>query len=407
MPAAKSCRTFLPLLNPARQWCRTGCLSFRAGGHADGPVAGDGNTGLAQFRRRLPCITFLIALAVFFIHSTSPVVAESDDIITVWSATLTVKAFSAVRDGVGCMDGASATYACNSTLVLSDIDFTYDGVDYEVERIFLNPTPRYSDFDFGFNKAATNLSQSGLTLHVNGRRFALADATLVSSDEGTDAIARWYRPGLSWSVNQQVSLSLKAPAPAREQAPGPIQNLVLSTTDTADSITVTWDPPDTGGRPDQYIVYAGSNALGREGGQTKILSNPNQTSVTFNNMTPGKIYQVWVRAKNTVGKGTRSRGKIRLNSNVLPGPVTNLDVRVTHERAMVQWDSPETGGYPWTYIVHLKREGAGSGRIKTPRAKESPMVTFEGLTSGEYKVWVRAKNKGGKGERIKATFTIP
>ncbi len=195
-----------------------------------------------------------------------------------------------------------------------------------------------------------------------------------------------------------------------DDEPGPVQNLVVSTTDTADSITVTWDPPDTGGRPDRYIIYAGHNAPGHGGGKTKTPRNLTKRSVTFKNMTPGKIYKVWVRASNIVGKGTWSRATIRLNSNVLPGPVTNLDIYATFKLAMVQWDAPETGGHPWTYIVHLKRKGAGSGtgRTKTLRAKQSPvMVTFEGLTSGEYKVWVRAKNKGGKGERVEATFTVP
>ncbi len=152
----------------------------------------------------------LIALAVFFIYSTPPVVAEPDDTITVWSATLTVKEFNAIHDGTGCIDGGLANHACSSTFVLSDNEFTYDGVDYKIEQVFLHPSPRNSQFDFGFNKAATNLKQSGLTLHVDGRKFALANATLLSSARENYAITQWFMPGLSWSVNQQVSLSLKA-----------------------------------------------------------------------------------------------------------------------------------------------------------------------------------------------------
>lgn len=340
----------------------------------------------------------LIALAVFFIHSTPPVVAESDDLITVWSATLTVKRATGIHDGTGCRNGGLANHACSSTSVLSDDGFTYDGVDYKVREAFLRPSPRNTYFDFGFNKSAMNLKTSGLTLHVDGRRFALADATLLSSVGESHALAQWFMPGLSWSVNQQVSLSLKAPAP-----PGPVQDLVLSTTSDADSITVNWNAPATGGTPTDYIVRVNKP-------RRTETSEAGQTTLTFNNVRPGKIYQVQVWARNATGQGDRVSQKIRLNPEKMPGPITNLDVFATYERAMVQWDAPATGGHPWTYIVHLKRKGSGtgSGKTKTPKATESPaMVTFEGLTSGEYKVWVRAKNKGGKGERVEATFTIP
>ena len=189
-----------------------------------------------------------------------------------------------------------------------------------------------------------------------------------------------------------------------EDEPGPVQNLELSTTDTADSIKVTWDPPDTGGRPDRYIVYVGQDAPGRRGGKTKSPRNLDKTKVTFKNMTPGKIYKVWVRASNIVGKGDWSRKTIRLNSNVLPGPITTLMVAADSGMAAITWDPPETGGQPWNYIVYLKRKGSGigAGRIKTPRAKDSStgMVTFMELASGEYRLWVRAQNKGGKGERV-------
>ena len=214
--------------------------------------------------------------------------------------------------------------------------------------------------------------------------------------------------GMGTPVLAQPSVCDWAQCPDAE--PGPVQNLVVSTTDTSDSITVTWDPPDTGGRPAGYIVYAGPNTPGRGGGKTKKPRNLDKTSVTFKNMTPGKIYKVQVRAQNIIGKGTWSRATIRLNSSVLPDPVRNLNVIADMSgMAIVSWDAPVTGGHPWTYIVHLKRKGvSGTGKTKTPRAKASPTImTFYELDSGEYKVWVRAKNKGGKGERVEATFTVP
>ncbi|MCY4442671.1 MAG: fibronectin type III domain-containing protein, partial [Deltaproteobacteria bacterium] len=52
-------------------------------------------------------------------------------------------------------------------------------------------------------------------------------------------------------------------------------------------------------------------------------------------------------------------------------------------------------------------EGDGKGRTKTPKAKKTK-VSFENLEAGRtYKVWVRAQNEAGKGERGHATVTLP
>ncbi len=94
----------------------------------------------------------------------------------------------------------------------------------------------------------------------------------------------------------------------------------------------------------------------------------------------------------------------------LPGPVTGLGLTVTAEGAVtVSWQAPDTGGAPKRYIVHLKPEGGkrGSGKTKRPKAKKTT-VTFDNLESGTtYRVWVRAQNAAGKGERVHSTITLP
>ena len=93
----------------------------------------------------------------------------------------------------------------------------------------------------------------------------------------------------------------------------------------------------------------------------------------------------------------------------IPGPVVNLQLSATSDSVTVNWQAPDGGGTPQNYIVHLKKEGGkkGSGKIKRPKAKKTS-VTFKNLEAGQtYKVWVRAQNEGGKGERVHATITLP
>ena len=93
----------------------------------------------------------------------------------------------------------------------------------------------------------------------------------------------------------------------------------------------------------------------------------------------------------------------------LPGPVVGLELTATHDSVGVSWSAPESGDAPDGYIVHLRPEGGseGSGRTKTPRAGKTA-VTFDNLESGQtYRVWVRAENEAGKGERVKASVTLP
>ena len=93
----------------------------------------------------------------------------------------------------------------------------------------------------------------------------------------------------------------------------------------------------------------------------------------------------------------------------VPGPVTALALSSTANSVTVQWQAPESGGDPNRYIVHMRPKGgdSGSGRTRTPRARKTS-VTFDNLEPGDtYKVWVRAKNRAGKGERVHATITLP
>jgi hypothetical protein len=93
----------------------------------------------------------------------------------------------------------------------------------------------------------------------------------------------------------------------------------------------------------------------------------------------------------------------------LPGPVGDLTLTDEGGSVVVSWTAPTLGSAPTRYIVHLKPEGgeAGRGKTKTPKAKKTK-VTFDSLEAGQtYKVWIRAQNQAGKGERVHATISLP
>ena len=94
----------------------------------------------------------------------------------------------------------------------------------------------------------------------------------------------------------------------------------------------------------------------------------------------------------------------------LPGPVTGLTVAASTEDSVnVSWSTPETGGAPDGYIVHLRPEGGkhGSGTTKRPGADRTTVI-FDNLESGRsYQIWVRAQNEAGKGERVNASIPLP
>ena len=91
----------------------------------------------------------------------------------------------------------------------------------------------------------------------------------------------------------------------------------------------------------------------------------------------------------------------------IPGPVAGVLLSATADSVTVSWQPPASGGAPNRYIVHLKPEDGGRGKTKNPKAKKLS-VTFRNLKSGKtYKVWVRAQNASGKGERVHASITLP
>ena len=144
----------------------------------------------------------LVALAVLFAPGAQPAQAQTT---TVWSATLTAQRVVSL---LGCSTySTTVTEKCSSTSALTDDDFTYNGVDYQVNVVQLGTT---GILHLGLDKAIP----SGLSLNVGSTALSVASGALSNSNKNI----RWTNTGLSWSAGDTVSLSLTVPT---DPTPGP------------------------------------------------------------------------------------------------------------------------------------------------------------------------------------------
>ncbi len=91
----------------------------------------------------------------------------------------------------------------------------------------------------------------------------------------------------------------------------------------------------------------------------------------------------------------------------IPGPVVGLLLEATTDSVTVSWQAPESGGAVDNYIAHIKNLDTGKGKDRKVAAGKTT-TTFRNLKAGAtYRVWVRAQNEGGKGERVHARVTLP
>ena len=103
------------------------------------------------------------------------------------------------------------------------------------------------------------------------------------------------------------ALSPQPAAAEGPQPPGPVASLLLEA--STDSVTATWQAPESGGAPKSYIVHLKPEDGGK--GKTR-RPKADKTSVTFRNLESGATYRVFVRGKNAAGKGQRTWGSITL-----------------------------------------------------------------------------------------------
>ena len=149
----------------------------------------------------------LIALAVFLVHDARPASAQeapssppgaAPEGFYVWQGTLTV------GDG-----GAWKGYSSGGPVgTLPDATFTFDGAEYEIERLSL--TDDGATLQLVFDKAIPERLKSSLTLSAGPYHYRLAGATLADIGGTADDSATWADTRRSWSVGDEVGVTISS-----------------------------------------------------------------------------------------------------------------------------------------------------------------------------------------------------
>ena len=142
----------------------------------------------------------------------------------IWSATLTAdQAHSFI---FGCDNADASQDNCSTATVLTDDDFTYQGLTHTVRSLYWQDTSLRLVFGLtGLSGAAVKRDLSGLTLNVQGNEFAISDA-----EAHTETVQWIYNPATGWTDGLKVSVSLTptppptvslsaSPNPVREGSP--------------------------------------------------------------------------------------------------------------------------------------------------------------------------------------------
>ena len=141
----------------------------------------------------------------------SPLSPQANTTPIIWRSTLTVDVYTNVLNYqyFGCDNDDNNRDNCSTAL--TDDDFTYDGKTYTIRAMSISVTNTETQLTMVFNNSAAldpGIKDTGvLSLDTNSLAFSTAATTSV----GGQRYVSWTSPGFSWTDNQEVSLSIRAP----------------------------------------------------------------------------------------------------------------------------------------------------------------------------------------------------
>ena len=252
----------------------------------------DPRGGRARLALLLPALALLLgALGLF---AAAPAHAQT----TVWSATLTVDVDTAGTT-FGCSFVGLGLDSCSSSSVLSDDDFTFEGVTYTIDRLDWSTIDRKLSIRFtGVSASAAKTALGSLTLDVDGTAFPLSNFRPL-----TRALEVPFRPNPPWADGTKVSLKLTAPASTSK----PAKPTGLTATAGNAQVSLFWTNPNDA----SITKYQVLRRTGTTWGSWADIPNSapgkaNATSYTVTNLSNGTAYAFRIRAVNAAGNSPQS-----------------------------------------------------------------------------------------------------
>jgi hypothetical protein len=281
---------------------------------------------------------------------------------------------------------ASATFTGESASGWQQVSFSTPvaiaaGTTYIAS--YLAPKGDYSDTASGF--ATAGVSNPPLT--------ALANSTSANGVYAYGA-TNVFPASTYKSTNYWVDVDF---VPTPTTAPGQVTN--VSATAGAESASVSWSAPTSGGAVTTYTVtpYIGPTAQPA----TTVNGSPPATGVTVGGLKGGTSYTFKVQASNSVGSGLVSEPSNAVTPTAPTAPSAPTEVTATagSGKATVTWAAPSSNGSPITSYKVTPYVGSTAQAAKvvsgTPPATSA---TIEGLTNGTaYTFTVSATNAIGEG----------
>lgn len=168
----------------------------------------------------------------------------------------------------------------------------------------------------------------------------------------------------------------------------------LTATVTGNTVTLTWQPPTTGGAPLAYIVEASLSP----GGPIIAVFAVDDTSMIATSV-PNGVFYVRVRSANADGVGAASNEVLVAVPNgggacgTAPSAPSGLTQTVTGDQVTLNW-SASVGGCPATGYVIQAGSSPGASNLAVINVGQTTSLSV-GAPAGTYYVRVIATNAAG------------
>ena len=241
---------------------------------------------------------------------------------------------------------------------------------------------------------------------VHGNELWTSDGTAANTTLVSDIIAgtRDSNPDSLIDLGGALLFFADRPAPGRvrpeslyrvgvsaSSAPGPVQSLSATPSNTTASVVLSWVAPTSdGGSPITNYVIS-------RAGVSDVVVSGSSTSRSITGLALGTSYTFTVKARSVNGDSLGTQ--VSTVTHNVPAVPTSVTASRTGTTAVINWQPPtDDGGRPVTgYDVRIDG-GAWVARGATIRTQ-----SFTGVPTGTHTLEVRAKNSMGPGTTVTTT----